>query len=151
MLLVLPFAYADVTSSYLFEKKSQRVLVIAAGFVATLVAAATAAYLSLLVPSGATLQLALITVALLQIGMAALNAIPFLRLDGYFLLAELVGVNDLRPRAIALVVATAGGIVGRPAEPSDASDRERRILSLYALGNALFVVAVVGGIAWVLW
>jgi hypothetical protein len=71
-----------------------------------------------------------------------LNLFPFLRLDGYFVLADLVGIPNLRPKSLVYVVSWLPwlGRGFRGARPP--VGRERVILALYGVASYVSLVYV---------
>jgi multidrug resistance efflux pump len=61
------------------------------------------------------------------------NLNPLIKLDGYYLLTDLLDVPNLRPRAFGWIFAHLRRGAGLDAEVPDASPRERRIFLVYGL------------------
>ncbi|HBE67077.1 MAG TPA: hypothetical protein DDW52_02910 [Planctomycetaceae bacterium] len=94
-ILLMPIAYVDVSSGWLFDSRWRRFHVTLAGVVSECVLAATAAF----VWSQTTtpwLQLFCVDIIVLAvIGSLFFNANPLLKFDGYFALADLTGIDNL--------------------------------------------------------
>jgi putative peptide zinc metalloprotease protein len=150
--LVLPCAYCDVSAAWTLPKKSQRLAVGAAGLGFQWVAGAAALLLWRVVEPGTVVARSLATMAE-TCGLASLlNLWPFLRLDGYYLLSDLLEVPNLRPRAVARVKARLREfLLGSPARPEGsgpaASAREERILTYYGAGVLLWSIVMI----WIVW
>src|SRR5438874_2534175 len=77
-------------------------------------------------------------------GLASLlNLWPFLRLDGYYLLSDLLEVPNLRPRAVARIKARLRSVLLGSEEPPHREllavrPREERILAIYGAGVFLW-------------
>ena len=140
LIYLQPAFYCNVSDAWLFPKKSHRVWVtFAGGFfelflwaVATLVWRVTerATWIS---------DVALIVMATSGVKQF-FNLNPLIKLDGYYLLADLIDMPNLRPRAFGYLIARAKRLLfGREAVPElpAATPRERRIY--YAYGTVAMV------------
>src|SRR5204862_189752 len=129
-----PAAYCNVSDAWLFREKRQRLLVTLAGpwFELGLWALATLVWR---VTDGEAWihELALIVVATSGI-KTLVNLNPFLKLDGYYLLSDLLEVPNLRRRAFEHVGAWTRALFGST-EPGliQSTARERRIYLTYGL------------------
>lgn len=102
MLLVLtPVPYVDASSAWAFREKWKRVLVGAAGMVVELFLAALALFIWLSTEPGIVRGLAYNAIFIAGISTVMFNANPLLRYDGYYMLADLIEIPNLRPRANA--------------------------------------------------
>src|SRR5437867_352193 len=82
-----------------------------------------------------------------------LNLNPLLKLDGYYLLSDLLGVPNLRQRSFDYVGRCFSRLEGTPSEAPVVSRRERRIYlaygslaMLYSIGTLWFVAIRLGGL-----
>nr|VFK31429.1 MAG: putative peptide zinc metalloprotease protein [Candidatus Kentron sp. MB]VFK75478.1 MAG: putative peptide zinc metalloprotease protein [Candidatus Kentron sp. MB] len=101
-LVLWPIPYTDATDTWKLRSRHQRMMVGAAGMIAegSLAAYATLAW-SFLPQSG--LREAAFTLATVAwISSLAINLLPFLRFDGYYLLSDWLETPNLHPRAFAL-------------------------------------------------
>jgi putative peptide zinc metalloprotease protein len=150
--LVLPCAYCDVSAAWTLPKKSQRLAVGAAGLAFQWVAGAAALLLWRVVEPGTVVARSLATMAE-TCGLASLlNLWPFLRLDGYYLLSDLLEVPNLRPRSVARVKARLREfLLGSPERPRGeglaGNPREERILTYYGAGVLFWSVVML----WIVW
>ena len=96
LLLLAPAAYVEVTSSWRFTSKWQRIVVAAAGMYVELLAAALAVVGWKCSPPG-TLHWLCFDVAIMA-GLQTLlfNGNPLLRFDGYFILADALEIPNLQ-------------------------------------------------------
>jgi putative peptide zinc metalloprotease protein len=90
-----PVAFVDVTSSWRFRSKWQRIAVAAAGMYVELFSAVVALFVWANTSDGITHRLALSTAVMASLATIAFNANPLMRFDGYFILADLVGIPNL--------------------------------------------------------
>ena len=102
MLLVLtPVPYVDASSAWAFRDKWKRVLVGAAGMLVELFLAALALFVWLSAEPGTVRGIAYNAIFIAGISTIMFNANPLLRYDGYYILADLIEIPNLRPRASA--------------------------------------------------
>jgi putative peptide zinc metalloprotease protein len=102
MLLVFtPVPYVDASSSWAFRNKWQRVLVGAAGMLVELFVASLALFVWLNAEPGIVRGLAYNTIFIAGISTILFNANPLLRYDGYYILADLIEMPNLRGRSNA--------------------------------------------------
>ncbi len=119
-----PCTYCDVTDSWLLGR-GQRIGVMASGIYFELVIWSVAVFARRLAPEGAVSEVALGIV--LSSGVKSLfNLNPLIKLDGYYILSDLVDIPNLRSRAFALPRRL---IQGR--RPTDLSRRQLAVLALY--------------------
>jgi putative peptide zinc metalloprotease protein len=100
MLLVFtPVPYVDASAASGFRNKWHRAVVGAAGMAVELVLAAVAVYIWVTVQPGTLRALAYNTVLIAGVSTVLFNANPLLRFDGYYILADVLEIPNLRQRA----------------------------------------------------
>ena len=94
--LLAPLAYVDVTDAWKLVRRRDRIQIALAGVYLELILGATAAWIWWLSPVGAAKHFA--AQVFLVAGPATLlvNANPLLRLDGYYVLSDLLEIPNLR-------------------------------------------------------
>ncbi|MEW5768744.1 MAG: PqqD family peptide modification chaperone [Pseudomonadota bacterium] len=146
MLLVLfPIPYVEASSASAFVKKTDRMLVGAAGMLTELFAAAVAFYLWLLLEPGLARSLAYNTIVLAGVSTILFNANPLLRYDGYYILADWLEIPNLGSRANDYwkYLAERHLLAVPNTEPPQATPGERRWFIGYAplaFGYRMFVL-----------
>jgi putative peptide zinc metalloprotease protein len=146
MLLVLtPVPYVDASSASAFRDKWQRILVGAAGILVELFIAAVALFIWLSVEPGLTRALAYNTIVIAGVSTVLFNGNPLLRYDGYYILADLVEIPNLRARANSYL-----GYLGerylfgrRETEPPTATPGEKAWFVGYGITSFLYRILVV--------
>jgi putative peptide zinc metalloprotease protein len=146
MLLVLtPVPYVDASSASAFREKWQRIAVGAAGILVELFLAALALLVWLSVEPGTVRTLAYNAIIIAGVSTVLFNGNPLLRYDGYYILADLLEIPNLRSRANAYL-----GYLGerylfgrREADPSAASPGERAWFIVYGITSFLYRIFVV--------
>ena len=151
MLLVLyPTPYVDASSANAFPKRLDRAHVAAAGMMAELWLAALAFLLWMSIEPG-FLRSVLYNIAVVgSVTTVLFNANPLLRLDGYFMLADALGVPNLAQRANSfwLFLISRFGLGARAEKAPPASRYEQICFTLYAPLALAYRLLVTFGIAW---
>lgn len=101
-MVMVPMLYTDVSDAWKLRSRRQRMLIDAAGMIVELCIACLALLAWVLLPEGPVKALAAMlatTSLLLSLG---LNLSPFMRFDGYYILSDLIGVENLQARSFAL-------------------------------------------------
>ncbi|HEX5394098.1 MAG TPA: HlyD family efflux transporter periplasmic adaptor subunit [Rhodocyclaceae bacterium] len=101
-LVLWPVAYTDTNEVWKLTERRQRLAVVAAGVLTELTIAAWATLAWTLLPEGTPKALAFMLATTTWIATVAINASPFMRFDGYFLLSDWLGMPNLHARAFAL-------------------------------------------------
>ncbi|MDX5362108.1 MAG: biotin/lipoyl-binding protein [Alphaproteobacteria bacterium] len=101
-LVLVPVLYTDTSDAWRLPSRRGRVLIDAAGMMVELALAAVATWVWVLAPDGLLRSIAFAVAAVSWIGSLAVNLTPWMRFDGYYLLADLIGVQNLQARSFAL-------------------------------------------------
>src|SRR2546426_816099 len=148
-----PAFYCDVSDAWLFPQQSKRLLVTFAGPYLELVlwAVATVTW-RVTTPDSLPSSMALIIVATTGLKIL-LNLNPLLKLDGYYLLSDWLGVPNLRQRSFDYLGRCFSRLGGQPQAATSVSRRERTIYliygslaTLYSIGTLWFVAIRLGGL-----
>ncbi len=94
-----PLLYTDVTDSWKLKKRSQRFAISFAGVAAELVIAGLASLGWALVKPGVMQSVFFLIASLTWVMTLLLNLNPAMRFDGYYLLSDLWGIDNLQSRA----------------------------------------------------
>lgn len=144
MIVGTPSAYVDVSSSWGFPDRKQRLTVSLAGmYFESLVAIPALLFWAFAPPSAAT-GMAYQIFLLSTIVTIAFNANPLMRFDGYFILSDLLGIPNLRGRATSEVGRRLDRIllgVRRPPQPGPGG-----VLLSYGIAATIYKVTLVLGI-----
>jgi putative peptide zinc metalloprotease protein len=100
-LVMWPMAYTDVTESWKLDSHKKRWMIASAGIATELVIAAWSIFMWSVLPDGAFKSLFFFLGTTSIAGTLAINASPFLRFDGYFLLCDTIGMPNLHNRSSA--------------------------------------------------
>ncbi|MDP1930520.1 MAG: HlyD family efflux transporter periplasmic adaptor subunit [Gammaproteobacteria bacterium] len=101
-LVMFPMAYTDTNETWRLTNRWQRLQVSAAGIATELMIAAWSTLAWGLLPDGELRGLAFMLATTSWIATVLINASPFLRFDGYFILSDLLDMPNLHGRSFAL-------------------------------------------------
>lgn len=101
-LVLWPVAYTDTNDVWQLRSRRQRLAVAAAGVLTELTIAAWATFLWAWLPDGLPKSIAFLLATTTWISTILVNASPFMRFDGYFLLADYLELPNLHARSFAL-------------------------------------------------
>ncbi len=101
-LVMFPMAYTDVNDVWKLTSRRQRLAVGAAGIATELMVAVWATVLWCLLPPGPLRDMLFFLSTTTWISTLIVNASPFMRFDGYFLLMDWLELPNLHQRAFAL-------------------------------------------------
>lgn len=101
-MVLLPMLYTDVSDAWRVQDRRTRLLIGAGGVLAELLLACIALLAWSLLPDGAGRTAAFMLASATWITTLAINVNPLMRFDGYFLLSDLWGVDNLQGRGFAL-------------------------------------------------
>ena len=102
LLVMLPVLYTDTTEAWKVPSRASRLRIGAAGMLSELALAAFATLAWNLLPDGPLRAGAFLLATTTWIGTLVINASPFMRFDGYFLLSDWLNTPNLHDRAFAL-------------------------------------------------
>jgi len=148
LLVLMPVPYVDATASSAFRETRRRVVVGAAGILVETFVASLALFVWLQAEPG-TLRAMLYDVMLIAgVSTVVFNGNPLLRFDGYYILADLLQMPNLRQRGVQylthLVDTRAFGLRD---SRFDAGERERGWLAAFTVASFVYRMVVMIGIA----
>lgn len=149
MLLVFsPTLYCDVTDSWLLPNKWQRIWIGAAGMWVELILSALAVFTWWWTTPGLLHHLALNVFFVTSITTVVFNANPLMRFDGYYIIADLLEIPNLRQKADRLLRDTFSWYCLGIEQPPDpfAPQRDRGWFILFAAVSAVYRWIVLAGI-----
>lgn len=101
-LVMWPVAYTDVNEVWKLTSRKERLAVGSAGILTELAIAAWATLAWALLPDGVVRDMAFVLATTTWISTVVVNASPFMRFDGYFLMSDALGIPNLHARSFAL-------------------------------------------------
>ena len=148
-MVMMPVMYSDVTDSYRLTSKRKRLLIAAGGVIAELGLAALALFSWGFLPEGTLRSIAFI-VATTSLAMSlAVNLNPLMRFDGYYVLADGLGLPNLQDRAFVFGQWRLRSLLfGRHSAPPEiVSARVQHTMVVYAWAIWLYRLILFTGIA----
>ncbi|WP_236687651.1 HlyD family efflux transporter periplasmic adaptor subunit [Chromobacterium subtsugae] len=101
-LVMVPVLYTDTSDAWKLPSRRQRMLIGVSGMLAELTLAAWATLAWCFLPDGPLRAGVFLLATTTWLATLAINSSPFMRFDGYFLLADWWGMPNLHARAFAL-------------------------------------------------
>lgn len=101
-LVMMPVLYTDTTDAWRLSSRSARLRIATAGVRLELYIAMLATFLWNLLPDGPWRSVAFFLATTSWMASLLVNTSPFMRFDGYYVLSDLLGVENLQQRAFAL-------------------------------------------------
>ena len=148
-LVMMPVAYTDVTESWKLNSHYKRMMISGAGIMTELILAAWALLAWTLMPDGAFRGVCFFIATTSLVATLAVNASPFMRFDGYFLLCDAVGIPNLHARSFAYArwwLRERLFQLGDP-KPEEFSNKNETFILLFAVITWVYRLVVFFGIA----
>ncbi|VVE49718.1 peptidase M50 [Pandoraea capi] len=153
LLVMLPVLYTDTTEAWKVPGRRARLWIGAAGMLSEVALAAFATLAWSLLPDGPLRAGAFMLATTTWVATLAINASPFMRFDGYFLLSDWLDMPNLHDRAFALgrwwLRERLFGFGDPQPEPCPAS--RRRFLIAFSFATWLYRLVVFMSIALVVY
>lgn len=148
-LVLWPMAYTDTNEVWRLPNRWQRLQVAGAGIVTELLVGIWALLAWGLLPEGELRGLAFMLCTTSLVATLAVNASPFMRFDGYFILCDLVDLPNLHARSFALARWRLREWIFRLRQPPPEQfpPRRQQLLILFAWLTWLYRLSVFLGIA----
>ncbi len=102
-IVLWPLLYTDTTDAWKIPDRRRRMWISAAGVLFELVVAGLALLYWALLPDGILKSLMFFLSGTSLVSSVFINLNPFMRYDGYYLLMDAWGIDNLRPRAFAML------------------------------------------------
>lgn len=102
LMVMVPMLYTDVSDAWRLRSRRERFYIGAAGVIVELMVACVATFLWVFLPEGIVRSVVFVLATTSWVMSVGLNLNPLMRFDGYYLLADMVGVDNLQPRSFAL-------------------------------------------------
>ncbi len=149
LMVFWPVLYTDTTDAWRLNSKTERLWIGAAGILAELIVALICLILWILLPDGTSKQICFLLATSTWLLTLAVNLNPLMRFDGYFLLADWLGVENLQSRSFALgrwkLRRLLLGMKELPPEP------EKLSLLCFAYAAWVYRFFLVLGIGWIVY
>lgn len=142
----LPLFHVEASDSYMFPKKSRRLVVAAAGILIELLACSFLILIWLALADGFLRQLLTSLILIASVSTLLFNGNPLMRFDGYYILADAIDMPDLRQRARSFAANGIANLLSGTRAPNPPPRREAWILGLYGTASPLYLLVVFFGI-----
>lgn len=126
-----PALYCDVSGIWLFEKRKQKIITLLAGIIVQLIIFSIMVFLYLNFYNSSTW---LATFILWNLLMTISNIIPVIKLDGYWILSNLVEIPNLYEKSMKLALGVKENVLFNEREVS-----KKKFIKLFGLFNIVFV------------
>lgn len=100
-IVMMPILYTDTTGAHRLKSRAERLNIDLAGIYTELALAVFATLLWLFLPDGNLRSIAFTTATLSWTVSLAVNLNPFMRFDGYYIICDLFGIENLQERSFA--------------------------------------------------
>jgi putative peptide zinc metalloprotease protein len=142
-LVLWPLAFTDTNEVWKLADRRQRMFVAASGVAVELMVAAWATFLWAILPEGFPKSVAFTLATTSWIATVMVNASPFLRFDGYFLLCDWLDIPNLHARSFALAKWQLRELLFRLNEEAPEHFSKRLSVGLIAFAYATWVYRAV--------
>lgn len=140
LIFMLPVAYCDTSDAWRLAARRKRLLIAAGGIFAELTLAILALLLWIFLPDGVLRTLAFFTAVTSVATTLAINLNPCLKFDGYYLLSDYLGIDNLQQQSFAVARWRVREFFLREdlAPPIPVTARTKKILCRYAFLTWLY-------------
>lgn len=133
LVVFAPLPFVDVTASWRFSSKWQRIATAAAGVYIELFIAAVAIILWSYSSDAVVRHAALNVAATASVGSLFINGNPLMRFDGYYILSDWLELPNLGGNGQKYLASLFQRLLGVEVPPDTRSRRTRRIIAIYAV------------------
>ncbi|MDM8538032.1 hypothetical protein QUF70_14850 [Desulfobacterales bacterium HSG17] len=137
-IVIWPLLYTDTTDAWKIPDRRQRMLISAAGVLFELTIAGIALLLWAFLPDGILRSLMFFLSGTSLVSSVLINLNPFMRYDGYYILMDYWGIDNLRPRAYAMFRHTMRRLFFDWQGPAPEIHPNRRSLVIYGFCAGLY-------------
>lgn len=153
LLLGMPVLWTDVTDAWRLSRRSERLVIDAAGMIAEMTLAVFATLLWTVLPDGALRSGSYLLASSAWIITLGINLNPFMRFDGYYLLSDALDIPNLQDRSFSLArwwlrERLFGFAIPKP---ENWPKRREQFLIAYAYSVWIYRLVLFTGIAWLVY
>lgn len=143
ILYFIPAFYCNVSDAWMLKKRDRIRTTLAGGYIQVLIWALSTIGWRILAPETPASKICLVSIAFNAI-QSLFNFNPLIRLDGYYLLSDLIEVPNLRSKALGyLKNRFTSWITGIPSAVQEPGRREKRWFLCYGAAASLFTASLV--------
>lgn len=133
---LLPCFYCDVSSIYGIKSKKQRAFVALSGIYINLLVANFMLIMAIVLSYFGEVEIVLYYTSMSIIFISMYNLIPFVKLDGYWVLSAITGIDNLMDKSVLLAYTTV--FSRKRLKNIQMKPRKRRLLSIYGMISLIF-------------
>lgn len=133
---LIPCFYCDVSSVYQFKNKKHRAIVAVSGIMVNLFIGCLLMFVSFILASFNIVNIALFYMAISTVFVSIYNLIPFVKLDGYWFLQALTGIDNLMDKSVILAYTSV--FARRKLKELNITRLKRILLSIYGVISIFF-------------
>ena len=148
-LVMWPLPYTDVNESWKLKNRYDRLLISSSGILTELCIAGWATLLWVFLPDGPLRMAAFVVATITWVGTLIVNASPFMRFDGYFILSDFLDMPNLHSRSFAFSrwqIRRWIFLIDEP-WPEDVSDKKKFWMTIFGFVTWIYRLFVFLGIA----
>ena len=152
-MMMAPMLYTDVTDAWRLRSRKERLVISGAGIIVEFGVAAVCLLLWAMLPDGPLRSVAFVLATTSLVTSLLINLNPLMRFDGYYLLADWLGIENLQDRSFELArwkLRECLFGLGIPC-PEDLTPRHRFIMTIYAVCVWIYRLILFIGIALVVY
>jgi putative peptide zinc metalloprotease protein len=140
LLYLEPTFFVEVTEGWVYANRQQRMAIILAGVWVELICCALATIVFWgTAPGSGPHELAYKVMLITGVAVVVIELMPLIKLDGYYLFCELVGISDLKERSTAFSLAWIKRKIFRiPAESEYVSPKRAWFYAAYAITSGAY-------------
>ena len=143
LLVLMPIPYVDASAANAFPEKRRRVVVGAAGMLVELFIASIALMLWLEMQPGIARAVLFNVMLIAGVSTVLFNANPLLRFDGYYILADLLEIPNLRQRAQQYAMSLfQRHLFGLPLPPAEGGTGEKALLLVFLVASFAYRIFI---------
>ncbi len=143
VLYFIPALYCNVSDAWMLNKRQRLWVTLAGSYMQIYVCALAILAWRVLAPETLASRICLVIIGFTTL-QTLLNFNPLIRLDGYYLLSDLIEIPNLRPKALAYVKDRIRSLLTGTAESKlEVSSREKRLFAYYGTCSLVFTAALV--------
>lgn len=148
-IVLYPILYTETTNAWRIYNRKKRMQIAAAGVMAELSMASVALIIWHVSTPGLLQNLSYFVGFISLFISIFINANPLMRFDGYYLLSDLLGIDNLQPRAFAFFKWKLRNVVCALDEdaPEIVPTKQRRFLTIFGAAQAIYMCFLYSGIA----
>lgn len=133
-----PVMYVDVTETYLLSQKERNHVLLGGIYSQILVALLTIQILEVLYVKSGILSSTLLMMLISNISTIILNIFPFIKLDGYWILANYVRIDNLMEKSLKYLL----GILKKQNYENEFTNREKKVLLFFGIGAGVTIILI---------